>query len=42
MSLNRIRASIVAGLADLAWKAFQAVNTRVPEGELPQPQWAPG
>ena len=41
MSLNQIRASIVTGLADLAWKAFQAVNTRVPEGDLPQPQWAP-
>ncbi len=42
MSLNRIGDSIVTGLADLAWKAFQTVNTRVPEGELSQPQWAPG
>jgi len=40
--LNRIRASAIAKIADLAWKAFQAVNTRIPEGELPKPQWAPG
>jgi uncharacterized radical SAM superfamily Fe-S cluster-containing enzyme len=37
-----MRASLVARIADLAWKAFQAVNTRISEGELPQPIWAPG
>ncbi len=40
-SLNRVKSSIVAGLANLTWKAFQAINTLVPEGELPQPSWAP-
>ena len=34
--------SIVSGLADWAWRAFQAVSTRLPEGELPCPKWAPG
>jgi uncharacterized radical SAM superfamily Fe-S cluster-containing enzyme len=34
--------SIVSGLADWTWRAFQAVNTRLPEGELPSPKWAPG
>jgi uncharacterized radical SAM superfamily Fe-S cluster-containing enzyme len=32
---------LVAGLANLAWKGFQAVNRRVPEGELPHPKWSP-
>lgn len=32
----------VAGLSDLAWRLFQAVNTRLPQGELPHPKWAPG
>jgi 7,8-dihydro-6-hydroxymethylpterin dimethyltransferase len=40
--LNRVKTSLVAGVADLAWKALQAINTRIPEGELPQPDWAPG
>jgi uncharacterized radical SAM superfamily Fe-S cluster-containing enzyme len=40
--LNRAKASFVAGAAGLAWKAFQAINTRIPEGSLPQPKWAPG
>jgi len=40
--MNRVKASLVTGIADLAWKAFQAVNTRVAEGELPHPGWAPG
>ena len=26
----------------MAWKAFQAVNTRLPEGEAIRPAWAPG
>ncbi len=33
--------SLVSRLSDLAWRAFQAVNTRLPEGELPHPKWAP-
>ncbi len=33
--------SFVSKISDLAWKAFQAVNRRLPEGELPHPRWAP-
>jgi 7,8-dihydro-6-hydroxymethylpterin dimethyltransferase len=40
-SLNRVKASLVTGLANLTWKAFQAINTHLPEGQLPQPSWAP-
>lgn len=40
--LNRVSASLITRMANLAWKGFQAVNTRVPEGELPHPLWAPG
>jgi uncharacterized radical SAM superfamily Fe-S cluster-containing enzyme len=29
-------------MADLTWKVFQAINRRLPEGELPTPKWAPG
>jgi tetraether lipid synthase len=34
--------SLVSGMADLTWKVFQAINRRLPEGELPTPKWAPG
>lgn len=34
--------SFVSGLSNLAWKAFQSLNRRLPEGELPHPRWAPG
>jgi uncharacterized radical SAM superfamily Fe-S cluster-containing enzyme len=37
-----VKASFVVRAAGLAWKAIQAVNTRMPEGNLPQPVWAPG
>ncbi|HEX2638960.1 MAG TPA: radical SAM protein, partial [Pyrinomonadaceae bacterium] len=30
----------VSKLADLGWKAFQAVNTALPEGKAIQPNWA--
>lgn len=40
--LNRMKTSLVTGIADLAWRLFQTVNTRIPEGKLPQPRWAPG
>ncbi len=33
---------IVSTLSDVAWKAFQAVNQRLPEGEAIRPKWAPG
>ena len=29
-------------IGDLAWRAFQSVNTRVPEGRSVEPDWAPG
>jgi 7,8-dihydro-6-hydroxymethylpterin dimethyltransferase len=38
-----VRASkLVTGLSDVAWKTFQAFNTRLPEGEAIRPKWAPG
>jgi 7,8-dihydro-6-hydroxymethylpterin dimethyltransferase len=40
--LNRMKASFVSKFADYAWRAFQAINTKVAEGELPRPRWAPG
>jgi len=40
--LNRLGSSMASGFASLAWKAFQTINTRLPEGELPYPGWAPG
>jgi uncharacterized radical SAM superfamily Fe-S cluster-containing enzyme len=33
---------IVSTLSDVAWKAFQSLNTRLPEGEAIRPKWAPG
>jgi uncharacterized radical SAM superfamily Fe-S cluster-containing enzyme len=33
---------IVSTLSDVAWKAFQTVNQRLPEGEAIRPKWAPG
>ena len=33
---------VVSTLSDVAWKAFQSVNTRLPEGEAIRPKWAPG
>ncbi|PYQ00371.1 MAG: radical SAM protein, partial [Acidobacteria bacterium] len=29
-------------VGELAWSAFQAVNTRVPASPAPTPAWAPG
>jgi uncharacterized radical SAM superfamily Fe-S cluster-containing enzyme len=34
--------SLVSRTSNLLWKAFQAVNRRFPEGELPAPKWASG
>ena len=33
---------VVSTLSDMAWKAFQSVNKRLPEGEAIRPKWAPG
>ena len=41
--LSGVRSSkIVSTLSDVAWKAFQSVNQRLPEGEAIRPKWAPG
>jgi 7,8-dihydro-6-hydroxymethylpterin dimethyltransferase len=37
-----MKSSFIVQMANLAWKGFQAINARIPEGELPHPQWAPG
>src|SRR5215470_15705139 len=29
-------------IGEIAWRAFQAVNTRLPASEAPTPSWAPG
>jgi uncharacterized radical SAM superfamily Fe-S cluster-containing enzyme len=39
---NWTASSFVARAANFLWKAFQAVNQRIPEGELPAPKWASG
>lgn len=33
---------LLSNLSDVAWKAFQSVNTRLPEGDAIRPNWAPG
>jgi uncharacterized radical SAM superfamily Fe-S cluster-containing enzyme len=33
---------IISTVSDVAWKAFQSVNKRLPEGEAIRPNWAPG
>ncbi|NLT67160.1 MAG: radical SAM protein [Acidobacteria bacterium] len=39
---DRVGTSLITRIADVAWKALQLINTRLPEGELPHPRWAPG
>jgi len=39
---GRLASSLVTGLSNLSWKAFQAINGLLPEGRLPHPGWAPG
>jgi 7,8-dihydro-6-hydroxymethylpterin dimethyltransferase len=41
-SRRRVGSSLICGISDVAWRLFQAVNTRLPQGELPHPRWAPG
>ena len=42
-SLSGVKGSrLISGLSDVAWKAFQSVNQRLPEGESIRPNWAPG
>ncbi len=33
---------LLSNLSGVAWKAFQAVNRALPEGEAMRPKWAPG
>jgi len=33
---------LLSGLSDVAWKAFQSINRRLPEGAAVRPKWAPG
>lgn len=41
--LGSMRGSaFISGLADVAWKTFQAFNRMFPEGEQIAPKWAPG
>jgi hypothetical protein len=41
-SLDWLGSSFLSGLSNVAWNAFQMINRRLPEGELPHPRWAPG
>jgi uncharacterized radical SAM superfamily Fe-S cluster-containing enzyme len=36
------KSRLISSLSDVAWKAFQSVNRRLPEGEAVRPTWAPG
>src|SRR2546430_8842479 len=40
--MNALFAAAVQGLAEFWWRAFQTVNTRLPESPSPEPSWAPG
>ena len=39
--MGQLMNRVVHGAADTAWRLFQAVNTRLPEGKPFQPVWAP-
>ena len=40
--MQQVLGSTLQQIGELAWKAFQAVNTRVPDSPSAQPGWAPG
>lgn len=40
--MSHITGSVMQVAAELSWQAFQAINTRLPEGKPFQPVWAPG
>ncbi|HMF57556.1 MAG TPA: hypothetical protein VK619_14535, partial [Pyrinomonadaceae bacterium] len=41
--LSGVKSSrLLSGLSNAAWKVFQSINTRLPEGEAVRPKWAPG
>ncbi len=39
---NWTASSLVSRAANVVWNAFQTINRRIPEGELPAPKWASG
>src|SRR5881409_1108350 len=39
---NWTTSSLVSRMANVVWNAFQTINRRIPEGELPAPKWASG
>ena len=42
-TLGGLKASkLLSNLSAVAWKAFQSLNTRLPQGEAVRPSWAPG
>ncbi|MFQ5792441.1 MAG: radical SAM protein, partial [Acidobacteriota bacterium] len=40
--MGHLLAEAVKGAANLAWHAFQALNTRIAESPSIHPEWAPG
>ncbi len=40
--MNDLVSAVVRELAELGWRGFQSVNTRVPETPSRSPDWAPG
>src|SRR4029077_6854726 len=40
--MSNVVDSLMKELADLGWRGFQAVNTRIQDSPSPSPQWAPG
>jgi hypothetical protein len=40
--MSEILAAALRQAADIGWRAFQSVNTRVPDSESVHPDWAPG
>ena len=39
--MNDLLAATIKELANAGWQMFQAANTRIPEHESIQPEWAP-
>ncbi len=40
--MSEVLAAAIRHAADLGWRAFQSINTRVPDSESIHPVWAPG
>jgi len=39
---HEIGPDVISGLSEMSWSFAQYVNSRVPQGRLPRPNWAPG